>query len=72
MPVAEGSGSIFFLGMVTWRVPCLSRRVRKEMPPRFLTSCTQPWTVAVPSATEMLLESLMTAMVTSDDGTLYN
>ena len=60
--VSKSSGSIFFLGMVTWRVPCLSRRVRKEMPPRFLTSWTHPWTVAVPSETAMLLESLMTAM----------
>ena len=62
MSVSKSSGSIFFLGMVTWRVPCLSRRVRKEMPPRFLTSWTHPWTVAVPSETAMLLESLMTAM----------
>ena len=61
--VSKSSGSIFFLGMVTWSVPCLSRRVRKEMPPRFLTSWTQPWTVAVPSETEMSLESLMTAMI---------
>ena len=59
----KSSGSIFFLGMVTWMVPCLSRSVRKDIPPMFLTSCTHPRMVAVPSATEMLLESLTAAIM---------
>ena len=61
----KSSGSIFFLGMVIWMVPYLSRRVRNEMPPMFLMSWTHPLTVAVPSSTLMLLESLMTAIMGS-------
>ena len=58
-------GSIFFLGRVICTVPYLSLRMRNEMPPMFLMSWTHPLTVALPSATDMLPESLTVAILTS-------
>ncbi len=36
------SGPTFALGAVTWTIPAMSRRRMKDIPPRTLTSWTQP------------------------------
>ena len=58
----KSSGSIFFLGRVSWMTPYLSLRAMNEIPPRFLMSCTHPFTVTIPSSALMLDEFLISHM----------